>query len=267
MRRNTIPTSAAVALVAALATLASGCGASSLDPVAKAAAATSDRGSAKVQLSVTTSGGPASTALSGSGAFSKDGSRLSLEVQTGGKTLPFDELFVGAPAQPVVYVRSPVFASMLPAGKSWLKVDLGALAKQHGVDLGSLGSASQSPSDTLGMLEQSGDVRKVGTDTIDGVETTHYHATIDLAKVAASQPGGKAALDQALKPSGLKTIPADVWIDGNGLVRREQTTVAVSTPQGKTSVQTTMTLSDYGTPVDVAPPPDDQVATLPSLGG
>lgn len=77
------------AAVAALVVLASGCGAASLDPVQKAAAAT-DQQSAKTQMTM-----------------------------HGGKVVPFQEIYTTSSGDVIVYLRSPSFAGQLPKGKTW----------------------------------------------------------------------------------------------------------------------------------------------------
>ena len=53
---------------------------------------------------------------------------------------------------------------------------------------------------------------KVGTETLDGVETTHYTATLDPAKI----PNGA----RLQKLTGASYQPVDVWIDSDDHVRR-----------------------------------------------
>ncbi len=96
-----------------------------------------------------------------------------------------------------------------------------------------------------------------GTETLDGVETTHYTATIDLAKVAQLQGAEGQAFVNRLNAAGAPTsIPLDVWIgNDDGLVHKLTVDEAL---QGVT-VDLTLTISDYGTDVTVTAPPADQV--------
>ena len=80
-----------------------------------------------------------------------------------------------------IYMTSPLFARQLPQGKTWMSLDLQKAGKAAGVDFSSL--SAQTPGQTLEQLKASGDVTKVGTETLDGVETTHYTATLDPAKI------------------------------------------------------------------------------------
>jgi hypothetical protein len=67
-------------------------------------------------------------------------------------------------------------------------------------------------------LKAAGQVGTVGQQEIRGVATTHYHATVDIARYAAElapSDGAKAKREQAMleRMTGSSTIPMDVWID------------------------------------------------------
>jgi hypothetical protein len=81
---------------------------------------------------------------------------------------------------------------------------------------------AQDPAAQLELLKgiAAGGVREAGTETVRGDSTRHFAVTIDPEKLAANTsvvvPGG--ILETATKM--LKPFPADVWIDGDGRVRR-----------------------------------------------
>ena len=107
---------------------------------------------------------------------------------------------------------------------------------------------------------------------MNGVSTTHYRATVDLNKEAASvraKAGDKAAAvitrqEQAL---GTHTLPVDVWVGADHLVRQYRTQVPIPPsssggPAGSGTVALTMAFSDFGAPVTVTPPPSSEVADV-----
>ena len=102
--------------------------------------------------------------------------------------------------------------ALLPSGKEWVKLDMSQATGQGrastqgaaGADAGGRACSSSQRTTTP--------VKTIGTETIDGVETTHYRAAIDTRKVPA------AASFQKLTKAGFK--PIDVWVDGDGLVRQ-----------------------------------------------
>lgn len=92
-----------------------------------------------------------------------------------------------------------------------------------------------------------------GTEDVAGESLHHYTTTVDTKKLGESMPGAGSSAGQL--PD--KTT-ADWWFDGDGLIRKFSSDIA------GTSV--TMTLSDWGTDVDIEAPPSDQVITLPGSG-
>ena len=85
--------------------------------------------------------------------------------------------------------------------------------------------AGTDPRDVFGLLKAvSGSIEAVGTDEIRGVETSHYRATIDTAKleqlVPAAQRQSLGGLDQSAEQAGSTEIPLDVWIDADQRVRK-----------------------------------------------
>lgn len=78
------------------------------------------------------------------------------------------------------------------------------------------------PADQLELLRgvAAGGVRDAGTDTLRGESTRHFSITIDPKKLAANRSVVVAGgiVEQAMKM--VSPFPADVWIDGDGRVRK-----------------------------------------------
>ncbi len=194
---------APITLLTALAL--SGCGASKTadkatsavrnvaDPVAQASTNTRDAGSATVTLSGSVKAGSSDVQISGSGPIDFKRRRGAFDV---GVTIPgqgsvkLSEIIDGT----VLYMRSPTFSALL-GGKTWIKLDLSKAAKAAGVDLNQLSQlgGGSDPSQFLDALNRASDTTKLGSEQIGGVNTTHYRATIDLAKVAKDRGGDQAA--------------------------------------------------------------------------
>jgi hypothetical protein len=109
-----------------------------------------------------------------------------------------------------------------------------------GLDLGAF--AGVTPSTALRVLRLNGEVTSLGTDTLNGISTTHYHLALDVVR------------------DGAHLRSADAWIDRSDLVRR--TKLGLSAPAGSGEAQTSVTIdySDFGVPVPVAPPPAAEVS-------
>jgi hypothetical protein len=93
----------------------------------------------------------------------------------------------------------------LPEGKQWISVSFDELRKRTGTDLSQLFEQAQSngPQQGLQYLQGlSGDVVKVGDDTIAGAHATHYRASIDYAKAAAKLPDSASEMAGKLAKLG-----------------------------------------------------------------
>lgn len=271
-----------IGLVAALA--ASGCGAedsakkaagdakNALDPVAQAAETTSSQ---KGGIAMTVKGridvDGESVPLNGSGVQDREGKKgtASFTTQADGRTMKIDEIIVDK----VVYMHSDLF-SQLPGAKKWMKVDLRAEAAKEGIDLDALGGgAAQDPATVLDYLKGAGTSKKIGTATVNGTQTTRYHVDVALRKAASksSDPDAAKSVEKLIQSAGTPTLPIDVWVDDQHLVRREKIAYSATEQGKKVSVGLTMDMTKFGVPVDAEAPPADQVADfsdlLKSVGG
>jgi hypothetical protein len=189
---------------------------------------------------------------------------MSMNMSLSGSNI--SEILVGD----TLYLKVSQLSSML-GGKAWAKINLSSL--------GSLGSSVQSligsakntdPTAQLQPLLASGDVHKVGTETVDGVQADHYSGTVDPATAFDSSQAAKnltpaqiAQLKSMLQAGGVTKETIDVWVASDGLPVREQ--VTANGNSGATKVD--MHLSDWGKPVSITAPPADQVTDLSSLMG
>ena len=256
----------ALALALALVLALAGCGGgekstgakpASTDLIVAAAAKSTKTGSVEADFRISGAG----VNGSGSGVFNTGASRsgqLKMNVTVRGMSVPIDSVITGN----VLYMRSSIFRQLgLSPNKQWIKLDLGQLAQQRGIDLSSLANTSPTPASALSYLRGAGNVREVGSESVNGVDTTHYKVTVDLQRAAAKSDGGEAqSLNRLIKETGVKKLPIDVWIDGKGFVRKVRYAQRAAA-QGK-SVDVTMTLHDYGAPVTVKPPPASATVDL-----
>lgn len=182
--------------------------------------------------------------LSGAGDFDNASHQGSMHVDfsVAGLTGTIDEVLDGT----TIYLKSPLISGSLPQGKTWLKIDLTKALASKGIDLSSL--LFQNPSQALAQLQSSGDVTKVGDETVDGVDTTHYRGRIDPAKI----PQG--AKIQSL--TNARYGPYDVWIGkDDGYVHRVVLAYSFKVQGAKREAITmTMGVSDYGKSVTVTVP-------------
>lgn len=213
-----------------------------------------------------------------SGAITLDmnfGNIPQISAVLGSSTFRLQELIDGT----TVYIKFPTaLASKLPSlsGKPWVKIDIAKAASAAGVPgIGSLvnNPASSDPSQFLQYLRAAGSIAKVGTETVNGIETTHYRAVIDLDKVpntlpAAQKSQAQTAIAGLEKLTNLHQIPVGVWIDNQNLVRRLRMAFRESLPSGQ-SVSTAITVNivEYGPQPPPVLPPADQVTDASALAG
>jgi hypothetical protein len=277
------------------ALLLSGCGSSSSssnggsDAVAMAATrSTSVSGyRLKMNMQISSSALPSALTATGNGTFDiKDkagtlslamdlGSSPQVTQALGGSTLTFDEIL----KWPDIYMKLPaVIADRLSSsGKPWIKIDLSKAAAAQGVPgLSAIANnpASSDPSQMLQYLRAvSGDISNQGTEQIGGLNTTHYKATIDLNKVPAAVPASSRAAAQQSIPAmvkllGKSTLPVEVWIDDQHLVRQMKMSFGSSANGQSFTIGMTIDIPEYGPqPAPVLPPADQVTDTTSGLGG
>ena len=263
--------------LAALAASLAACGAgvkSAVDPVAAAATKSAKSGGYAATMTMKVGVDGKETTMTATGSFDQDRGEMNMDMSG---------LFgrLGAPAgtdttasivydvengDPVMYMRFGFLAKLLPQGKTWVKIDLEQAGKAAGIDFSQLlGGATQSPTQGLDMLRSAGDFTNEGSETIDGVQTTHYHGTIDLEKIAASGGPAASAVQRLIQLGAPTSEPMDVWIDGSGFVRQFEESYTQTIDGTASTVDMTMTMSDYGGPVQITVPPPDQVLDGTSL--
>lgn len=140
----------------------------------------------------------------------------------------------------------------LPGAGAWVHADL-EVAREQVADYAeaagrdgppaSLASIQEldfnDPSQVLARLGGASEAEELGEETIFGVATRRYRATI----------------------GGDQPFVATAWIDGASLIRR----LEVVAEQGRTPFTMTMDFSDFGKPVDVRPPDPADVQELGDL--
>src|SRR5581483_1679950 len=215
MRRGRWSVIAAVFAIAAAAAVTAGCGggtsnALSLDPVAAAATKTQEAGAARLRFTIALGSpqlhGGKLVRLTGTGAI--DGTSGDVTFSMGSKGSA-EVISLQQNGDYVLYVQLAALSAKLPGGKRWVELDLSKLGSAAGLDLGKLLSGSQlQPSDLLSMLQANGGkLSNLGPATVDGVATTHYRATIDVAKALQAKGLTSPLLDGLA--SRLPTVPED----------------------------------------------------------
>ncbi|MGI5457035.1 hypothetical protein ACQEWB_28520 [Streptomyces sp. CA-249302] len=242
---------------------ASGKGATQVSPIAalrSAEKSTDGADSAKVE-STTTMGSLMSMTADGALGWS-DGLSGNLVITYTGGTMADTMRQLGSTSMEARYLPDAYYAKMgekfaaQAGGKHWIRYGYEDLADLGGSSGTYLKDQMQNttPNQSVKLLLASGDVKKVGTEKVRGVDATHYSGTVDVADLAgknsnltASQLAG---LKKQLTQAGVTTETVDIWVDGKDLLVKK-------VEKGEmTAGQYTQTAyySDYGVKVSVAKP-------------
>ena len=239
--------------------------------VVSSASATQDAGSANMAMVMRMSGGAQDVTINAKGAFDFESGRGAMTMDMGdlGAQMGMGKIEMRTDGT-TIYMKMP--AQMKPP-TPWVKMDLDTMTGVPG--MGQLQQFNNNdPRATMELLRGVADVEEVGSEEIRGTQATHYKATVDLEKAIAEAPEEtKKAMRQQFKLLGLTEMPVDVWIDEEGLLRRQEITMDLSNvdtggaPAGQvpTSMFMRMELFDFGTEVDVEPPPAGQVTDMADL--
>jgi hypothetical protein len=265
---------AAAAVVALSGCAGSSAVSSVVDPVAQAAAVSELAPGFKASLSEGLIPPGSSGPVTGSGTeiFDQRDQRgiLSLRVDAEGHISTAETQY----SDRALYMRLPGSrGSSITHGKPWVKVDLRGVGAALGINFSALASAgASSPSQMLSYLKAaSGQVTRVGAEVVQGVQTTHYRATIDYERYAGSVPPGqrtaaRASIAALERLTGLRDQSVDVWVDGQHRVRREELTFheCVAGASEPTQIHLKLELYDFAVQAIPAPPPGNEVADITS---
>jgi hypothetical protein len=167
---------------------------------------------------------------------------------------------------PVMYLQFPsALDSALPAGKSWVSINLDTAGKSG---LSQLSDSAGIGTNSLSYLQgiSAAGVTTVGPATIDGVQTTEYSATIDLSNAASQRdPQARAALEKLAAQVHLTSLPIQVWIDAQGQVRQISVQESLVVGGSNFGVDATIGFKGFGSPIDVVAPPADQTVNFSSI--
>src|SRR5689334_10117786 len=209
----------------ACALILAGCGGKKENPIVAAVAKSEQAGSADVVLSadyVVLLGNTTYT-LTGRGVFDPKGGAMTFDVADFlnlnppmlGTATTMKAVYAETPAGPIVYSTYPFITGRLPAGKSWMMLDLRkALVSVPYATLLAVGNTLQSPADLLDLLRTD--------DSVTVVAPGHYQST---TRFDATQPLaiGPQTMSSIITTQGALTDGrTDVWVSPDGYVSKLQ---------------------------------------------
>jgi hypothetical protein len=250
-----------VVVLASAGMLAAGCG-TKAQPDNLTAAVTHTAGqSARIAVTTTMQMQSMSVSYTETGEYDFAHSRGMVSMRS---PVGMTEIFI----RPTAYLKLPGGSGALPDGKSWIALDDGASDKLGSSLFGPFGGTD--PADLLASLTAiSSSVTSLGPATIRGVKVTGFRVDIDPAKAAARIPAWeRAGFQQFMSSLGAGSIPVDVWVDSQNLVRQVKLSLHLPDGQGapaSSQMVETTDFYDFGVPVRVSPPPPSQVASMAQL--
>ena len=214
----------ALTAVVGLCVVASACGGVEREPnLATAAERTEAAGSTRIEMTaaLTQDGAESDVVCEGAADYDRGRFRLACKAD---QEVVYEMRRIGKTS----YVRS----GDPDAAKPWTR-----LPADHPSD------DELSPHRLLGLLRSaSRQTERIGEESVRGEETVHYAMTVDC----------EAAAELTDCPD--ETTVVDVWVDGDGLVRR----IRAELQEGEVEIE----FFDFGAVVEVEPPPEDQVGTF-----
>ncbi|MEH0420559.1 LppX_LprAFG lipoprotein [Streptomyces sp. B21-083] len=184
-------------------------------------------------------------AIAGAFDLAGDRGRLTVELKDSGMD-PVEEVFAGD----TVYVQG---SRAVDEGKWASAVRSEALTRYF------LRAPLNDPEHLLGQMKAMRQVSNEGDEQVNGVPAVHYRGTIDHATATLRMTTEtKQGLDDLREKLGDDMpVYADVWVDEKG--RAVQARLSYF---GGVKAMTTMTLSDFGTPVKADVPSAEQVVPV-----
>jgi hypothetical protein len=266
------------AVGAVLGLLAAACGGGgrsspATDAVRRAPERTAAAGTSRIEVQVERK----AAAAPATSPFLRMAGEVDYRSRSGHLTVDLSQIGLSGPPIDAVFEGSTVYEKLpraliptLPADKPWVKVDVNSAGSQLGTGVGGL---SGDPSSAIEILRGATTATRVGSEEVRGTATTHYRVVVDVGRAGEQSPNLRPVV-RSLVQSGVKTVPADVWLDAQGRVRRQRYTIDVGKAQAATSVPGAvgsvtfaLELFDFGVPVHVSVPAASEVVDVNALGG
>jgi hypothetical protein len=157
------------------------------------------------------------------------------------------------------YMGGSAFASELPDGKEWMKIEPFLGHSQDELALSGNGADS-----SLGALSSvDGDAVRLGREDVRGVPTQRYRGRISYGAYAAllRDEDKDEIADQIEKYDTLITTPplAEAWVDDKGVLRRMRMKMTIPAGQASLTMDMTTELFDFGAHPQIALPDASRV--------
>jgi hypothetical protein len=165
------------------------------------------------------------------------------------------------------YVKFPFFSMFLGSETPWISMPADEGDPTGGFTMTSPGN----PSEILGSFEDAGaTVELVGSESVNGVNATHYRVVFDTETLLAEATPEELAELEAQGPIPIDELPMDVWISDDGLVVRfimEIDGEGIATEPGESFGHMSMRydMFELNSGIVIEPPPPAEVTDVEDL--
>ncbi|ANS67245.1 lipoprotein [Streptomyces lincolnensis] len=168
-----------------------------------------------------------------------------------------------------MYIGGSAAAAKEMDGKRWIKFDMSALGESGlGGSAPGAGQADQNPAAESAFLTGADNIKKVGSETVDGVKTTRYSGVVGLADLKASlKDEDKKTREQREKSIkqyeklGVDELTMDMWVDGDDHTKQFR----MRGDADKGPLDMTITFLDLNEKVTVTAPPAKETMDLAEM--
>jgi len=255
---------AALVLIAggvSTAVLLGGSGNASAEEAVATAATQTSAQSADMSMSIDVSfmGLQENVSAHGSFDFAHKLGAMTMTIPVNGTQYSEQEIMDGS----TVYVNVGGLSNGLAPTKPWISVPTGQLNSS------SSALNTMDPTSLLQQLQSSGGtVTSLGPTTYQGTSVTEYAATLPASAMMGEIGKLPSSLQQSVSGLDLPDMHMNIYVTQDNLLKALSVpSYSVSFSGQSMSIGMTMVLSNYGTAVNVTPPPPDQVQPLSQLGG
>lgn len=165
------------------------------------------------------------------------------------------------------YIKFPFFTAMLGSETEWVSMpadDGDAFASDFEI-------FPTDPTELMEKFDEEGaSIEEIGTETVNGVEATHYRITLDPEAMDLSAEEEAELADSGVLTTG--TIPMDIWISEEGYMARmimviDATELDPASGEDFETMTMTYDVFDVNAGVVIEEPPADQVTSMEDLEG
>lgn len=197
---------------------------------------------------------------------------MNMNIPGAGSSVPKDLKMEMVMVDKTVYIKMPEGMPGADASKPWMKMPIDQLEGGQGAQF-SQSMEFSDPAKTLEMIKENGKINATEQTEVDGQPATKYSVELDFAKLA--QKMGQ----QMPQGMNIDSVPMDVYLNADNLpVQIEMNLGKImkdvasqsgqQLPEGMDQAKMVAKYTDWGAPVNIQAPPQDQVSdSMPGMGG